>query len=379
MSAMMGGGGISIRLEGDDLNDLRSAAIKVQNALGDIEGVSEVSDVNENSSSEIKAMKHGLTVAQVYTQISSKLSGESEATGIEYEGSERSVIVSSDAADDKMSQNQLMNMEISAGTSSTTGASAGSGESVKLKDIANVQKDKTLDTITRTDQKRAQTVSASVDEGYNITLTTDKAEAAVEKLELPESVNVVIEGENEQIMDAMGQLVKMFLLGIFLIYLVMVAQFQSLLSPFIVMFTIPLAITGAMAGLLITGNVLSVVAMVGIIMLMGIIVNNAIVLIDCINRLRAEGMDRRKSIIEAGAIRMRPVLMTAATTILGLLPMAVGTGSGSEMIQPVAVVCIGGLLYATLMTLFVIPVMYDILASKKTKVISEDELTITLE
>ena len=386
MSAMMGGGGISIRLEGDDLNDLRSAAIKVQNALGDIEGVSEVSDVNENSSSEIKviidrekAMKHGLTVAQVYTQISSKLSGESEATGIEYEGSERSVIVSSDAADDKMSQNQLMNMEISAGTSSTTGASAGSGESVKLKDIANVQKDKTLDTITRTDQKRAQTVTASVDEGYNITLTTDKAEAAVEKLELPESVNVVIEGENEQIMDAMGQLVKMFLLGIFLIYLVMVAQFQSLLSPFIVMFTIPLAITGAMAGLLITGNVLSVVAMVGIIMLMGIIVNNAIVLIDCINRLRAEGMDRRKSIIEAGAIRMRPVLMTAATTILGLLPMAVGTGSGSEMIQPVAVVCIGGLLYATLMTLFVIPVMYDILASKKTKVISEDELTITLE
>ena len=386
MSAMMGGGGISIRLESDDLNDLRSAAIKVQNALGDIEGVSEVSDVNENSSSEIKviidrekAMKHGLTVAQVYTQISSKLSGKSEATGIEYEGSERSVIVSSDAADDKMSQNQLMNMEISAGTSSTTGASAGSGESVKLKDIANVQKDKTLDTITRTDQKRAQTVTASVDEGYNITLTTDKAEAAVEKLELPESVNVVIEGENEQIMDAMGQLVKMFLLGIFLIYLVMVAQFQSLLSPFIVMFTIPLAITGAMAGLLITGNVLSVVAMVGIIMLMGIIVNNAIVLIDCINRLRAEGMDRRKSIIEAGAIRMRPVLMTAATTILGLLPMAVGTGSGSEMIQPVAVVCIGGLLYATLMTLFVIPVMYDILASKKTKVISEDELTITLE
>lgn len=386
MSAMMGGGGISIRLEGDDLNDLRSAAIKVQNALGDIEGVSEVSDVNENSSSEIKviidrekAMKHGLTVAQVYTQISSKLSGESEATGIEYEGSERSVIVSSDAADDKMSQNQLMNMEISAGTSSTTGASAGSGESVKLKDIANVQKDKTLDTITRTDQKRAQTVTASVDEGYNITLTTDKAEAAVEKLELPESVNVVIEGENEQIMDAMGQLVKMFLLGIFLIYLVMVAQFQSLLSPFIVMFTIPLAITGAMAGLLITGNVLSVVAMVGIIMLMGIIVNNAIVLIDCINRLRAEGMDRRESIIEAGAIRMRPVLMTAATTILGLLPMAVGTGSGSEMIQPVAVVCIGGLLYATLMTLFVIPVMYDILASKKTKVISEDELTITSE
>ena len=159
----------------------------------------------------------------------------------------------------------------------------------------------------------------------------------------------------------------------------MVAQFQDLKAPFIVMFTIPLAITGAMAGLLITGNVLSVVAMVGIIMLMGIIVNNAIVLIDCINRLRAEGMDRRKSIIEAGAIRMRPVLMTAATTILGLLPMAVGTGSGSEMIQPVAVVCIGGLLYATLMTLFVIPVMYDILASKKTKVISEDELTITLE
>lgn len=380
ISSMMGGGDISIRLEGDDLHELREAAVQVQDALGDINGITEISDVNENSSSEVKviidrdkAMEHGLTVAQVYAQISEKLSGQSQATDIDYEGNERSVIIRSGASEDKMDQKQLMAMEIEPGN---TGSDTGT---IRLKDIAQIKKDATLDTITRVDQKRSQTVTGSVTEGYNITKTTDKAEEAISRLDLPQSVNVAVEGEDEQIMDAMSQLVKMLLLGIFLIYLVMVAQFQSLLSPFIVMFTIPLAITGAMAGLLITGNVLSVVAMVGIIMLMGIIVNNAIVLIDCINRFRSEGMVKREAIIEAGATRMRPVLMTATTTILGLLPLAVGTGSGSEMIQPVAIVCIGGLLYATFMTLFVIPVMYDILVRKKAKVISEDELTITIE
>jgi len=215
-----------------------------------------------------------------------------------------------------------------------------------------------------------------VEKGQNVTKITEKVRDSVERMDIPSGTEVKFTGENETIMDAMKQLVQMLLLGLLMIYLVMVAQFQSLRSPFIVMFTVPLAFTGGLLGLLITGNDVSVVSMIGFIMLMGVIVNNAIVLIDTVNRLRKEGMDKREAIEEAGSIRLRPVLMTALTTALALMPMAFGFGEGAEMMQPVAIVCIGGLVYATFMTLLVIPVMYDVLSRKKTAVISEEELTI---
>lgn len=156
----------------------------------------------------------------------------------------------------------------------------------------------------------------------------------------------------------------------------MVAQFQSLRSPFIIIFTVPLAFTGGMLALIICGMEVSVVSMMGFVMLMGIIVNNAIVLVDCINRFRLEGMDMDEAIISAGAVRMRPILMTAITTVLGLVPLALGIGTGAEMVQPVAVVCIGGLIYATLTTLLIIPVMYKIFAKKHMEKIKEEELEI---
>ena len=192
---------------------------------------------------------------------------------------------------------------------------------------------------------------------------------------LPEGVTVEFTGENETIMEAMEQLVLMLLLGILLVYLVMVAQFQSLKSPFIVMFTIPLAFTGGFLALLITGFEVSVISVIGFVMLTGIIVNNGIVLVDYVNQLRAEGMDKREALLEAGVTRMRPILMTSLTTILGLVMTAVGLGSGNEMMQPIAIVCIGGMLYATLMTLFVVPVMYDLFNKKELKVIRDEDLT----
>ncbi len=143
------------------------------------------------------------------------------------------------------------------------------------------------------------------------------------------------------------------------------------------MFTIPLAFTGGMLGLILTGQEVSVVALLGFVMLVGVIVNNAIVLVDCINQFRLdEGMDRHTAIVQAGAVRMRPVLMTAITTILGLLPLAMGMGSGAEMMQPVAIVCIGGLIYATLMTLIIIPVMYSLLGQKYMTDIKAEDLEI---
>ena len=166
----------------------------------------------------------------------------------------------------------------------------------------------------------------------------------------------------------------MLVLGIVFIYLIMVAQFQSLKSPFIVMFTIPLAFTGGFIGLFITGFDISVVSLIGFVMLCGVVVNNGIVLVDYINQLRIEGMEKKEALVQAGKTRMRPILMTAITTIIGLFSMALGIGEGAEMMQPVAIVCIGGLLYATIMTLFIVPVMYDLFNRKPMRAVSEEDL-----
>ena len=176
-------------------------------------------------------------------------------------------------------------------------------------------------------------------------------------------------------MEAMSQLLLMLALGILLVYLVMVAQFQSLKSPFIVMFTIPLAFTGGFIILLIAGVELSVVSLIGFVMLVGIIVNNGIVLVDYINQLRLDGMERREAIIEAGITRLRPILMTSITTILGLLVMAFGGDAGTALMQPMALVCIGGLVYATLMTLLVVPCMYDIISRRELRKVAESDLS----
>ena len=199
---------------------------------------------------------------------------------------------------------------------------------------------------------------------------------AVEALDLPDGVTTEFSGENEAIMEAMRQLVLMMLLGIVLVYFVMVAQFQSLKSPFIVMFTIPLAFTGGFIALLISGIEVSVISLIGFVMLVGIIVNNGIVLVDYINQQRLSGMERREAIVDAGVTRLRPILMTSLTTILGLIVMALGKNAGTALMQPVALVCIGGLLYATLMTLFVVPCMYDLVNKKELRKVDEEDLKL---
>ena len=216
-----------------------------------------------------------------------------------------------------------------------------------------------------------------MDENYNITKVTDAAEKALESVELPEGVEMSFSGEREAIMDAMKDMLMLMLVGVVLVYLVMVAQFQNLKSPFIVMFTIPLAFTGGFLGLLLCGMELNVLSMLGLIMLVGIIVNNGIVLVDYINQLRIGGMDRLDAIAEAAVTRLRPILMTSITTILGLIVMALGQNEATSLVQPLAVTCIGGLVYATLMTLFVVPVMYDILSRKELYAVDEEDLVIS--
>ncbi len=374
---MMGGSGVQIKIYSDDLDNLRDTGVKITSALAEIEGLTEITDLDEDSTPKLqisidknKAMGHGLTVAQIYAEIAGQLSSTQTATSITKNGSGTDVIVSS--GDEKtMSRTDLENMELSVNKQD------GTSEKVKLTDIAEIKEGKALSVINHDSLKRVLTVSGSLEEGYNITHITNEAKDAVSKLDLPEGTTVEFQGENETIMDAMRQMLLLLVLGMLLVYLVMVAQFQSLRSPFIVMFTIPLAFTGGMLALLISGMEVSVIALLGFVMLVGIIVNNGIVLVDTINRFRLEDeMERREAIVEAGTVRIRPVLMTAATTVLGLIPMALGFGEGAELVQPVAVVAIGGLIYATVMTLVVVPVMYSLLSKKYMVKIKKEDMEV---
>ena len=412
MSSMMGGSGVDIKLYSEDLTKLRSAGIAIESKLKGMKSLEDVSTIDEDSSEELHvvvnknlAMKQGLTVAQVYQQISAKLTKESTATTLSESDTSMDVVVEN-STNGKFTREDLENMKLmtsggasssaaggssagaglsggsgSAAASGGSSASASSGSSgsseVTLSSIADIQTTASLSEINHDNQKRSLSVTASVKDGYNITHVNSDVQKMIKKEKLiPSGVKVDYGGENEEIMHSMKQMMLMLLVGLILVYLVMVAQFQSLRSPFIVIFTIPLAFTGGMLALLICGQDVSVVSMMGFVMLMGVVVNNAIVLVDCINRFRLEGMDMESAVIEAGAVRMRPVLMTAITTILGLLPLAIGFGTGAEMMQPVAIVCIGGLFYATLTTLLVIPIMYRIFAKKHMEKIQEEELEV---
>ena len=417
MSSMMGGSGVQIKLYSEDLKQLRTAGVAVERKLKGMKSLEDISTIDEDSSKELhvvvnknQAMKYGLTVAQVYQQISAKLTKESAATTLSENGSSMDVVVENSTSK-AFTREDLENMKLkasgsagssgagSSGVAGGSGSAAASGESmsgasgssasdtsssapsgsseVRLSSIADIQTTASLSEINHDNQKRSLSVTASVKDGYNITHVNSDVQKMIKKEKLiPSGVKVDYGGENEEIMHSMKQMMLMLLVGFILVYLVMVAQFQSLRSPFIVIFTIPLAFTGGMLALLICGQDVSVVSMMGFVMLMGVVVNNAIVLVDCINRFRLEGMDMESAVIEAGAVRMRPVLMTAITTILGLLPLAIGLGTGAEMMQPVAIVCIGGLLYATLTTLVVIPIMYRVFAKKHMEKIAEEELEV---
>lgn len=373
----MGASGVTLKLYGENLDQLYKQATEIGKLIEGVDGVAEVDNGVEDTTPEIritvdktKAMLKGLTVAQVYMDISAAIKSETTATTLKQEdGSALDVIVVDGKAKD------ITPEDIRAYVL-TAAQQDGSETKVKLSDIAKIEDAHSLNSISRDNQRRYISVSAELKEGHNVTLVTNAVHKALDGHALPEGMSIDYSGENETIMEALSQLMTMLLLAVVLIYLIMVAQFQSLLSPFIVMFTIPLAFTGGLLALLITGNELSVVSMIGFVMLAGIIVNNGIVLIDYINRLRMSGMEKKEAIIEASKTRMRPILMTAITTILGLSTMALGIGTGSEMMQPVAIVCIGGLIYATAMTLYVVPAMYDILSRKKMRVISAEDLEV---
>ena len=375
MSALTGSG-IALELYGENMDVLQNAARAAAEALENVEGVQNVSDGLEDAAPALhiqvdrdKAMSQGLTIAQIYMEVSQALSNIQQAHTLVLSGTTTDIVV------ERPMEHRLDVDMLKAHTFETTGTD-GETNTVRLTDVAEIEETTSLDAISRKNQRRCLTVTAEVVDGYNVTLITNQAAKAMEALDLGEGVSYAFSGENETIMEAVEQLLLMLLLGVLLVYLVMVAQFQSLKSPFIVMFTIPLAFTGGFLALLLCGMEISVISLVGFIMLTGIIVNNGIVLVDYINQLRADGMARRAAILEAGKTRMRPILMTSITTILGLADMALSRSAGSAIMQPIAIVCIGGLIYATLMTLLVVPCIYDIVNKKELRVVRDEDMQL---
>lgn len=374
MSAMLGDDGVSIKLYGDDLKTLQNTAKDMAEKLASVDGIDETDNGIGTTSGEIKvtvdktkAAKKSLTVAQVYQQIAAAITSETTSSTLTNSGKDLDVVVIKDENSD-VTKNNIKDIKL------TYTDKEGNEKTAKLSEVAEISDSESMNSITRSDQKRYIKVSGTLKDGYTNTDVSNKAKALFDDYKLPDGCSIEYSGSNESTMEAVNQMLLMMLLGVILIYLIMVAQFQSLKSPFIIMFTIPLAFTGGFLGLLITGFDVSVVALLGFVMLCGIIVNNGIVLVDYINNLRLEGKERREAIVEAGKTRMRPILITAITTVLGLSTMALGIGTGSEIMQPIAIVCIGGLLYATIMTLYIVPVIYDILSKKELRKVSESDL-----
>ena len=424
MMSYMTGTGVSLRVYGSDMESLQGAARSLGQRMEQVEGVQDVSDGLEDAAPALqvvvdrnKAMTKGITVAQIYMQVAAALQDTTTVADVTLDGESMEMIVDA-AAGSKLTREKLMDLTISpdsgamsssmsgmssmgssmsssmgsmggmSGMSGMSSSSASAGlsqltggesqnedTSFKLGEVAEVKETVSLNSIQRDQQRRCITVSAAVADGYNVTKVTTAVQKALGSVTLPEGVTVEFDGENEQIMNAMQQLLLMLLLGVVLVYLIMVAQFQSLKAPFIVMFTIPLAFTGGFLALLLSGIEVSVISLIGFVMLVGIIVNNGIVLVDYINQQRLAGMGLREAIIDAGVTRLRPILMTSLTTVLGLVVTALAKNAGTALIQPIALVCIGGLLYATLMTLFVVPCMYEILNKKELHQVAESDLT----
>ncbi len=375
MSALTGEG-VRIDIKGRDIDKLRTISEDLMDKLGKVSGLKEITNGLEDSGEEFrirvdkaKAMRYTLTVAQVFAQIRTRVAEASSSTSISTDTKDYDVFIRS-SKDEDLTRELLQSLKLD-----YTDTQTQKKKTVKLSKVASFETVPSPTAIRHMDQSRTVSVRANIEDGLIVDNVAAEVKRIVDAYDAPDGYTLTLNGENEATMEAMEQVLLMLLLAVLLMYLIMVAQFQGLLSPFIILFTIPLAFTGGFIGLWISGSQVSVIAMIGFVMLSGIIVNNGIVLVDYTNQLRTigNGMEKREAIIEAGRTRLRPILMTAITTILGLIPMVVGNQMGSDMSRPMAIVVIGGLVYGTLLTLFVVPCMYDLLGRRKMRSQAEIE------
>ncbi|MEN6461506.1 MAG: efflux RND transporter permease subunit, partial [Syntrophomonas sp.] len=351
---MSSGSAISIAVKGDDLDTLRKISKEIDSIVKKVPGTREVASSLEDGNPEVqirinrqRAMDYGLTPVQISNEIKSAIDGKVAST-YRTSGDEMDIRVTS-------KDKETSNMDTLTGLKIITAQ----GNSVSLSELASFELARGPVQIDRQDQARQATISCDL-LNRDLKSVTKDIQAQVGKIQLPAGYTIEYGGQNEQMMESFSSLFLALLLAILLVYVVMVIQYESFFDPFIIMFSIPTAIIGVVLGLLATGRSFSVTAFIGIIMLAGIVVSNAIVYIDYLKKLRTSGMERNAAIVEAGRVRLRPILMTALATILAMLPMATGLGEGAETSAPLATVVIGGLVASTFVTLLLLPVVYSI-------------------
>ncbi|WP_058484878.1 efflux RND transporter permease subunit [Defluviitalea phaphyphila] len=354
MMGATGGSPISIEISGDDLEQLELISNDIVDIVKSVEGTREVTSSIEDGFPEAqiainrkKASVYGLNMATISSTLKTAVQG-SVATKYKVDGTEIDVRIIYDPS--KIEYLKDIN---------SIGIPSPMGVDIPLSEVADISIDKSPASIARENQKRVVTVSADLF-GIDVNTAKNMIDEKLKQYNMPDGYGYEFGGEVEQMMESFSSLGLALVLAIILVYMVLAAQFESFLHPFTIMFSVPLALTGAILGLFITGRTLSMPSFIGIIMLSGIVVNNAIVLIDYIIQLRRRGYSREEAILEAGPTRLRPILMTTLTTILGMLPMALELGEGAETMSPLATAVIGGLSLSTLLTLVIIPLNYTI-------------------
>lgn len=364
------GSGMSLSISGPDMDQLLAISEDVMAMLDQVEGFTAISNGQEEADSQIivhvdkdQAMEYGLTVAQVYAELAAQLTTEKTATTLHVDPDSYEVKIVDET--NPLTLKNLMDYEF------TTKVTNSEGEQVeevhKLSEFAKMEETPGVSSINRTNQSRYITVSAMMEEGYNTSLQSREFEKLLDEYEVPDGYMINMGGEVESIDAMLKDMGLMILVAVAFIYLIMVAQFQGLLSPFVVIFTIPLAFTGGLLALLMAGEQLSIVGLMGFLILAGVVVNNGIVFVDYANQLRLEGAEKIEALVETGMTRMRPILMTALTTILAMSTMALSNNEAAALGKGMAIVTIGGLTYATFMTLFIVPVLYDLFFRRELK------------
>lgn len=349
---------VEVEISGFDLDNLKRASDAVARRLSANNRFADVKSTMETGSPEVqilfdrdRAAALGLQVHEVADRIVSNIRGD-VATRYSWRDRKIDVLVRAQESD-RASIDEIQRLIVN----------PGSERPIPLSAIADVQIANGPGEIRRVSQQRVAIVSANLNYG-DLGEAAEEVQQTLSEITMPAGVFAEIGGQNEEMSDSFRSLMFALSLAVFLVYLVMASQFESLLHPFIILFTIPLALVGAILALYLTGTTISVVVFIGLILLAGIVVNNAIVLIDLINQMRQKGADKIDAIMEGGRSRLRPILMTTLTTTLALLPLAIGFGDGAELRAPMGITVIGGLLVSTLLTLVVIPVMYSIMDRK---------------
>lgn len=358
------GAPIVVEIKGEDLDEIADITEEVKNKMLGVKGLYNVASSIEDGAPEITisvnrtvAGINNLSVSTIIEQLKQQLGGK-DAGKMEYRGEMRDIVIKVP----EVNLNTLNSLTIKNGD-----------QQFQLQEIATISQSNAPKEIFRRNQNRISKVLAGLDADRSLDKVAEEIRLAVEDIELPANYSITVSGEEQQRQESMDSLMFALVLSIILVYMVLASQFESLLHPFTILLTIPLAVVGAILLFFITGTTINMMGVIGIVMLVGIAVNNSIILVDRINQLKLQGVELTDAIVQAGQQRIRPIIMTTLTTVLALLPLTFGFGDGASLRSPMAIAVIGGLLTSTLMSLMVIPCVYYILEQTKRKLFKKEE------